>query len=193
MPTTKQAQAMAAVDAAWDHYQDVRESLDAKSSFFDGREGLAYYQSAHPVWTPEMAAVLPTEAEAGSDDDPVCYYRLVAPHNGRCEWYVMAANDRDGDTILFVYANLDDPENAEVGFVSLNELRAIRGPSLLNVETERFYQPERLSAVRQRVEHGWGTSAVAPAPLLSLIKGESSSSTVGRFGMGAKGGAKGGS
>jgi hypothetical protein len=153
MPFKKELaeQAMAAIDAAWVAYQEERDRIQAASNDPFGQASLAYYQSVHPLWTPEMAAVLPTENEAGNDDDPVCYYRFIAPHSGDCEWFVMAATPQRDDVILFVYACLADPENAEVGDVSLNELRSIRGPFLLNVETDRGFRPMLLSAVEAPV------------------------------------------
>lgn len=150
---SREQAAMRAVDAAWAAYQGERDPSTGEW------EALANYQAAHPQWTPEMAAAVPTEDEAGNEDDPTCYYRFLAPHGARRAWYVMAATSRGDDVVFLVWAHLGTLQNAEIGYVSLSELRSIRGPFHLNVEADRYFAPTPLSEILK--SHG----APLPGPI----------------------------
>jgi hypothetical protein len=142
--TVRSDRATAAASAAWVAYHDAASQIVGDSAM------LAHYQAAHPLWTPEMAAVLPTDSEVGSAHDPICYFRFVAPHRGDCEWLILSATPRADDVIFMGWCCLGDEQNAEVGDVSLKELREIRGPFFLNVELDQFFTPVPLSQVNGR-------------------------------------------
>jgi hypothetical protein len=144
--------AQAAVRAAWDAYQAERTRLEeGEAGRGIGMPGLNYYREVHPLWTPQMAAIVPPLAAVDTHTDPLCYFRMVAPHRDDCQWFVLAAQPDGDDVLLLVYVCLADPENAEVGYVALSELRAIRGPWLLNVETDPDWKPRPLSEVKRLV------------------------------------------
>lgn len=63
---------------------------------------------------------------------------------GACDWYI-AELDQD-QRLAFGYVNLGDPNNAEWGYIDLNELEAIRlGPFI--VERDLYWTPRPASAV----------------------------------------------
>jgi hypothetical protein len=148
--------ALSAANAAWGAYEKDCDAISNAS------EMLAHYQARHPLWTPEMAAAIPTTVEAAKLADPVCYYRLVAPHSNRVEWLVLGASPRGADVLLLVWANLGNLRDAEVGSVYLSELRSVRGPYSLNVETDRFFTPTPLSEVLKSRNHSLSPGATEP-------------------------------
>jgi hypothetical protein len=64
---------------------------------------------------------------------------------GGCDWYITEKDsdpDGEGQMQAFGYANLDDPENAELGYISIQEL--IEN----NVELDLYWNPKPLAAVK---------------------------------------------
>lgn len=53
---------------------------------------------------------------------------------GSCDWYVA---EYDGEDLFWGYANLGDPQNAEWGYFSLTELRAIKIGGWLEIDCEK--------------------------------------------------------
>lgn len=64
---------------------------------------------------------------------------------GGCDWYVA---EYDGDDLFWGYANLNDEQNAEWGYVSFSELRSlsVRGIEI-DCELEDFWQPKPVSEI----------------------------------------------
>lgn len=105
-----------------------------------------------PLWTPEMADVLPdwNSLHSGKAVNPTAYYQYFSPV-GSAEWYVFAASKRGDDTIFYVYADLGPGGHPEPGYVTLSELRGLRLPFMQVIELNRYYAPEPYKAIVARV------------------------------------------
>lgn len=95
-----------------------------------------------PEWAALKAAIpLLYETEDVPLTDKVIHLHFFA---GGCDWYIAELDDDSWNA--FGYANLNDPRNAEWGYVSLLELEAVRvGPSV--VERDLLWMPQPFSQV----------------------------------------------
>jgi hypothetical protein len=57
---------------------------------------------------------------------------------GAGTWYLY---EKEDDDIYWGFVNLDDPEMAEIGTVSMSELMAYKGPFGLGIERDMFFKP----------------------------------------------------
>ena len=71
--------------------------------------------------------------------------KIIAMHFfiGGCDWY---AAEYDGEDIFFGFVNLNDPQNAEWGNFSLQELAAININGL-EVDHDLFWEPKKVSKI----------------------------------------------
>ena len=92
--------------------------------------------------TPQQLAGIPGlyKTEDISIDDKIIYLHFFI---GRCDWYIA---EFDGTDIFFGYANLGDPQNAEWGYISLQELKDININGL-EVDTEPNWQAKPFSDI----------------------------------------------
>jgi len=63
---------------------------------------------------------------------------------GGCDWYI-AESDEHG--LMFGFANLGDPQNAEWGYIDLNELKAIKRQGVFEVDRDLHWTPKKFSEV----------------------------------------------
>jgi len=140
-----------AVTAAWDEFMAESDRVAQADPSRSGVGQLAHYQSVHPLWTPTMAACVPSVDEVGKVADPgelTAWYRFISPYGREGQWFVLGAQPNGSDVLFLAWAcPAGDVDMAEVGYVGLSELRSIRGPFLLNIETDRNFKPDILSAV----------------------------------------------
>jgi len=66
-------------------------------------------------------------------------------------WYITEGEERDGDVLLFGLCCIHEDE---LGYVSLNEMRAIRGPGGLTIERDLHWRPTTLAEVRKSRAEG---------------------------------------
>lgn len=75
---------------------------------------------------------------------------------GSCEWYIA---EYDGDDLFFGFAILNnDLQNAEWGYISFSELKAIKIDGCLEIdcELEELWQAKRAIEIDKiRIAHGW--------------------------------------
>lgn len=76
-----------------------------------------------------------------SMEDIKIVMKLFNP-SGAGTWYVYEKVDED---IYWAFANLGDPQMAECGTVSMNELRAFKGHFGLGIERDRGFEPLSMS------------------------------------------------
>jgi hypothetical protein len=78
---------------------------------------------------------------------------------GSCDWWV-TEYDPDDD-LAFGFVNLGDPGNAELGYISLAELEAVRAPIRLNgrrldavlpVEFDAYWEPVTIGEIKRKVQ-----------------------------------------
>lgn len=94
------------------------------------------------------------ETGQGPDEIIVKYFNPV----GSGTWYITSGTplddngeptelDKAKDWHLFGFADIGDPENAELGYVLLSELQSIHLPFGLGIERDIYYSNHRLSEV----------------------------------------------
>jgi len=74
-------------------------------------------------------------------------YKIIHLHFfiGGCDWYVA---EYDGEDLFFGFVNLNDEQNSEWGYFSLDELKAISVRGLeIDCELEEFWEPKPASAI----------------------------------------------
>ena len=98
-----------------------------------------------PLLPDAIRAVLPRLYSTEREADPVAHVKLFTPWAG-WTWYI---TEFDGEDTLF---GLVSGHEVELGYVSLAELEALRGPSGLRVERDRHFEPTRLSQVRRELD-----------------------------------------
>lgn len=92
--------------------------------------------------TQHIRNLLPPIYTTQNDADPVAQVKFFTPWT--CwTWY---AFEFDGEDLFF---GLVEGLETELGYFSLSEMEAIRGPGGLRIERDRFFEPTRLSELKQ--------------------------------------------
>ena len=103
-------------------------------------------KNAHDL-TPKSAN-LPRLYTTENDKDPMVRVKLFTPWTG---WTWLLTEYSPEDDLGFGYChNSSDPDCAELGYVSLEELRSIKGPWGLRVERDLGFEPCKLSEAKAR-------------------------------------------
>lgn len=90
---------------------------------------------------------MPKTYETREVGDPIVHLHYFV---GSCDWWITERDvddDGEGQIQAFGYANLGDPQNAELGYISIKELCELR---TMNVDL--YWHPVPLSAVRAKIE-----------------------------------------
>lgn len=88
--------------------------------------------------------------------DPIVHAKFFAPW-GMATWW---ATEFDGEDTFFGFALLNDPSLAELGYFSLSELQAVKGPFGLGIERDIHFTPQPLS-VAKAVAGWWKATEAA--------------------------------
>ena len=67
---------------------------------------------------------------------------------GGCDWYIA---EFDGDDLFFGFAILNDPQNAEWGYISFKELNEINLDGL-EVDNDLYWQPKEFLEIHWKRE-----------------------------------------
>ena len=67
---------------------------------------------------------------------------------GGCDWYLA---EYDGEDLFWGFANLNDPQNAEWGYISFAELREIRIGGI-EIDNDLHWKPKRFGDIESK---GW--------------------------------------
>lgn len=111
-----------------------------------------------PLIPPSVLASVPG-LDVDLPDDPLVHVLLA--HRLGAAWHVLAGSvAADGDWILFVFADLGEPE---LGYASLRELEEVRVAGA-SVERDTSFVPVRLSKVRAIAQCTSEDSHGAPGP-----------------------------
>ena len=104
---------------------------------------------AHELMPAEVAKDVPPLYATQDQEDPVARVKFFTP-DSHWSWY---ASEFDGEDIFF---GLVIGHFVELGYFSLAELQAVRGPLGLPVERALQFEPTSLEALREHYEqHGW--------------------------------------
>lgn len=90
----------------------------------------------HQFW-PTKAANLPA---LYATETTTVYEKVIRAHYfvGGCDWWLV---ELDANGKAFGYACLGDPDNAEWGYIDLNELEAVKVGGLFVVERDCYWKP----------------------------------------------------
>lgn len=95
------------------------------------------------LMTPDVRAALPPLYSQENIPDPMVPVKFFTPDSS-WTWY---ATEFDGDDTFF---GLVDGFEEELGYFSLTELTAARGPLGLGIERDLHWQPKPLSQCRRK-------------------------------------------
>ncbi|MEX0833604.1 MAG: DUF2958 domain-containing protein [Actinomycetota bacterium] len=96
---------------------------------------------------PELERRIPPLRAAEHHRDPLVVMKFFTP-DSNWTWYVLEGSREDDD---FIFFGLVDGFVAELGYYSLNELEAVRGPLGLPIERDLWWQSVPLSEVKALV------------------------------------------
>ena len=65
---------------------------------------------------------------------------------GGCDWYI---SEYDGEDLFWGYANLNDPEMAEWGYISFQELKEIKVQGGFEIDCEIFDPPRKAGEIEK--------------------------------------------
>lgn len=85
-----------------------------------------------------------------NNPDPTVVTKFFCPWGG-ATWWIIEGERRDDDYLMFGLAMLFTPQEAELGYISLNELLSISGPFGLKIERDMYWSPVQLSMVKMRL------------------------------------------
>lgn len=92
--------------------------------------------------TAKVPALYATE----NDKDPLVRIKLFTPWTG---WTWLITEYDPADKLAFGFAyNAQDPDGAELGYISIAELESIRGPLGLRIERDIHWTPMPLSQAK---------------------------------------------
>lgn len=98
---------------------------------------------AHDLIPQTLREEIPQLYAAQQENDPLLRVKFFTPWS--CwTWYVI---EFDGTDICFGFV---EGFEAELGYFSLLELEAIRGPGGLRIERDLYFDPVPLSAIRKK-------------------------------------------
>lgn len=100
-------------------------------------------EEAHTLMPPELAARMPAlYANEGQGDEAIVHVKLFTPWTN-WTWY---ASEYDPEQRLFFGVVVG--HERELGYFSLDELEAVRGPGGLRIERDLYWTPRPLKECR---------------------------------------------
>lgn len=104
------------------------------------------------MWNEPTPKRLKEMPDLYSTEDVNLEDKIIVEHFfiGGCDWYI-AESDQHG--YMFGFANLNDPQMAEWGYVHLDELKEIRLPNLgrswVEVDRDLHWTPKKFSEINK--------------------------------------------
>lgn len=91
-------------------------------------------------------ANVPAIGSTENDKDPMVRVKLFTPWSG---WTWLITEYDPADKLAFGFAyNAADPDGAELGYISIDELESIKGPFGLRIERDIHFDPKPLSQAK---------------------------------------------
>jgi hypothetical protein len=97
----------------------------------------------------ELKAQIPKLYSQEGNKDPTVYMKLFTPWTN-WTWYITEGEDRDGDYLMFGYVI---GHEREWGYISLNELKAVKGPMGLKIERDIHFSSKPASQISDIHSH----------------------------------------
>jgi len=92
----------------------------------------------------EMLKTIPALYDTEDIDDPICHVKLFTPDSS-WSWYITEISQEDNNYCFGYVIGLD----AELGYFTLSEIEAVKGPLGLAVQRDKFFKPTHLSKVKE--------------------------------------------
>jgi hypothetical protein len=98
--------------------------------------------------TKELEKKIPKLYSQENNPDPMVVAKFFNPC-GAATWWIIEGQQDDEDYIMFGLAMLFGPDEAELGYISLNELASIKVTFGLGIERDVHWTPTPLSKVKR--------------------------------------------
>jgi hypothetical protein len=98
--------------------------------------------------TKTLQKQLPPLRSQEAVEDPIVKAHFFNPA-GSGDWWITEGSVEEDDFVMFGLCAIFEPE---MGYVSLNEMQAIKGPLGLGIERDLHWRPKPLSEVRAGAE-----------------------------------------
>lgn len=99
------------------------------------------------LMTKEIEGQLLAADRDASADQKRIVVKYFTP-DAQCTWFITEGQHTDDDWLLFGFCDLGDPQMAELGYLMLSELEAIRGPLGLRVERDLHFESTLADVLR---------------------------------------------
>ena len=93
----------------------------------------------------DLKAQIPKLYSQEGSKDPMVYMKLFTPWTN-WTWFITEGEEQNGDYLMFGYVI---GQEREWGYVSMNELKSIKGPFGLKIERDIHFSPKLKSQVRE--------------------------------------------
>ena len=104
--------------------------------------------------TKELEKKIPPLYSQENNPDPMVVAKFFFPAGSATWWIIEGQWEEYGeykDYTMFGLCMLFTPQEAELGYISLNELASVTGPFGLKVERDMYWEPVPLSKVKERL------------------------------------------
>ena len=101
--------------------------------------------STRQLLTQEIIQKLPKLYSQENEEDPVVHLKMFTPDSG-WTWFILEGDEQeDGDYLFFCKVISPLEPEGELGYVTLNQLKEVRGPMGLKIERDIYYKAKPLS------------------------------------------------
>jgi hypothetical protein len=103
--------------------------------------------------TKELIKQIPTLAETDElgIEESFAYAKFFNPM-GNHQWFITAYDPEQN--LAFGYVNLNDPQMAELGYISIQEIENIKLPFGMTIERDRGFSKMPLTEVMDAIQNG---------------------------------------
>ena len=99
--------------------------------------------SEYVFFPDDLKAQIPPLYSQENVKDPTVWMKLFTPWSN-WTWFITEGEERDGDYLMFGYVV---GQSKEWGYVSMNEVRSVKGPFGLKIERDIHFSPKPKSQV----------------------------------------------
>jgi hypothetical protein len=100
--------------------------------------------------TKELEKKIPPLYSQEKVKDPMVVAKFFCPW-GSATWWIIEGKREDDDYLMFGLCMLFTPQEAELGYISLNELASVTGPFGLKIERDMYWEPVPLSKIKEKL------------------------------------------
>ena len=101
--------------------------------------------SEYEFFPDDLKAQIPPLYSQEHVKDPIVWMKLFTPWTN-WTWFITEGEDCDGDYLMFGYVI---GQSKEWGYVSMSEIRSVKGPFGLRIERDIHFSPKPKSQVQE--------------------------------------------